>query len=200
MSESTTDRPSCCGPGDSPPPSCCDAQRGQSPPAPAEQIDAPWVEGAVPTPVGDVPQAATTLTQADRSGAWKVRWGRGAAGAGSVVVVEASLDTGAAGLSTCEPEDAHAATPKSNASTRVSSLSTSANVAPRAAGRGAFPSMGAPSCRRYQRVARRTRRIRWRKLRVRGARHRGSGWCGPGTASGRGRARTGRGTGRPWPR
>ncbi len=37
--------------------------------------DAPWVEGMVKTPVGEVPRVATTLCFADRLGAWKARWG-----------------------------------------------------------------------------------------------------------------------------
>ena len=37
----------------------------------------PWQDGTVPTAAGDVPRATTTLTTADRNGAWKVRWGIG---------------------------------------------------------------------------------------------------------------------------
>ena len=38
---------------------------------------APWITGSVPTPAGDVPVAADTLTRRDRLGTWKARWGVG---------------------------------------------------------------------------------------------------------------------------
>jgi len=38
---------------------------------------APWITGSVPTPAGDVPAAADTLTRRDRLGTWKARWGAG---------------------------------------------------------------------------------------------------------------------------
>lgn len=38
---------------------------------------APWVDGRVRTPVGEVPRVATVLRAADRAGAWKARWGIG---------------------------------------------------------------------------------------------------------------------------
>jgi len=41
------------------------------------KIDAPWADGAVGTPVGEVSRAKTALLQSDRLGAWKARWGVG---------------------------------------------------------------------------------------------------------------------------
>ncbi len=64
------------------PPPCCPvtgpeaAATAVAPPAPVATLgrsDAPWSDGAVATPVGDVPRVRTTLTARDRLGAFRVR-------------------------------------------------------------------------------------------------------------------------------
>ncbi len=68
----------CCGaPGptaqQTPQSSCCGAPR--VPPADYPYGAAPYVVGAVKTPVGPVPRITPNLERADRLGAWRVRWG-----------------------------------------------------------------------------------------------------------------------------
>jgi CO dehydrogenase/acetyl-CoA synthase delta subunit len=52
-----------------------------APPSPPEltppRSDAPWVDGVVGTPTGDVPRVPVKLGSADRVGSYKARWGVG---------------------------------------------------------------------------------------------------------------------------
>ncbi|MGZ4199612.1 MAG: mercury methylation corrinoid protein HgcA [Thermoleophilia bacterium] len=69
----------CCGNSDEARPAsaensaCCGAPR--VPPADYPYGAAPYVVGAVQTPVGPVPRITPKLERADRLGAWRVRWG-----------------------------------------------------------------------------------------------------------------------------
>jgi hypothetical protein len=53
--------------------------RPYHPPEPSTlgEIDAPWADGVVNTPVGKVPRARTVLLAGDRLGSFKARWGVG---------------------------------------------------------------------------------------------------------------------------
>ncbi len=61
----------CCQPGAAEP--CCPAQQAPC----CEQTPAPWMDGYVDTPAGEIPRASTSLTFTDTLGAWKARWGIG---------------------------------------------------------------------------------------------------------------------------
>ncbi len=58
-------------------PPCCSAPTESGVKLSGGQPDAAWIEGLIETPGGKVPRVATTLTRADRLGAWKARWGIG---------------------------------------------------------------------------------------------------------------------------
>ncbi len=78
MNESRQTMSSCCSAPEEKPslPCCCEMA---SPPeaGQARWAEAPWIAGAVTTPVGRVPRVSTTLRFADRLDAWKARWGIG---------------------------------------------------------------------------------------------------------------------------
>ncbi len=89
MSDQANEKP-CCSDDttDSAPQPCCEAQplftiapesccSGDSATPCAAACDAPWVDGAVETPRGPVPRAATTLTGSDRWGTVRARIGVG---------------------------------------------------------------------------------------------------------------------------
>ena len=82
MSESKLTTDCRCEPPDVKPDggSCCGQAAVVSDAATAgesERVDAPWLEGAVTTAVGEVPRVSTVLRFADRLGAWKARWAIG---------------------------------------------------------------------------------------------------------------------------
>jgi hypothetical protein len=58
----------CCADGDASPCAC------GAPSAPVETVRAPWIDGAVPTAVGEVPRVKTDLDARDHLGAVRVRW------------------------------------------------------------------------------------------------------------------------------
>ncbi len=57
--------------------SCCCGPVVAEPCAAPPDIDEPWIDGTVDTPVGGIPRVPATLTRADRFSTWKVRCGIG---------------------------------------------------------------------------------------------------------------------------
>ncbi len=56
-------------------PCCCGG--GGEPSVEHVDVNAGWLDGSIPTMVGEIPRARSTLGVSDRLGMWRVRWGLG---------------------------------------------------------------------------------------------------------------------------